>query len=99
MMGEVIDGFIRGFKKTKRLRLERQPDHAARALMDFYQPCCDSQDMLGVTRDDVRTGDARLETERRALNRRRAAFGATSPRISATLMVYCVRSSVRQSGS
>jgi hypothetical protein len=69
-LGEVLDRLVRGFQEAARLRLEPEGHDLPGFLVQLHQVCDDADDVGRVRLDDVVSGDARLEAERRALNRR-----------------------------
>ena len=74
MIFEIVDDFVRRFEETIGLRFQRQPNRAAASLLEFDQMRHNAQDMLREFRDDFGSGDARLESKRWTLDRRRCAF-------------------------
>ena len=71
VIGEVIDRLVGGLEKAERLGFEPELHRAAGLRLDRDEMRHDAQDMLGVARDYVVPGDARLEAERRGLDRGR----------------------------
>ena len=99
VVGEIIDRLVGGLEKTIRLRLERQRHGASGARFQRDQVRDHAQHMIGVACDHVAAGHARLEAERRGLDRRRDARGADSASMSATLHGVAGSLLGRQSGS
>ena len=69
VLGEIIDGFVGGLEEAMRLRLERKLHRSSGPRLHRDQMRDDAQHVLGVARDHVVAGDARLEAERRGLDR------------------------------
>src|SRR4029077_3817244 len=76
MPGEIGDRLVGGFKEAIWLRLERKRYGASGLRFERDQVRDHAQDMIGVACHDLAAGDARLKTERSALDRRRNAGGA-----------------------
>src|SRR5439155_26726821 len=74
MVRKIRHGFIGGLEEALGLRLEPERDAAASAVLEGHQMRGHAEHVFGVARDDVRTGYSRLEAERRALDRWRAAL-------------------------
>ena len=72
---EIVDGFVGGLEEAVRLRFERERHGFSGPRFDPHQVGGHAQDVLGVAGDHVRPRHARLEAERRGLNRRRQSFG------------------------
>ena len=98
MIAEIGDGLVGGLEKAVRLWLERELHAASGLIFERDEMGGDAQHVIGIARNHVVAGDPRLETQRRTLDRRRDA-GRQRRRARWRLMVYCVRSSPRQSGS
>jgi hypothetical protein len=99
MIGEIGDRLVGGFEEAERLRLERELHGAAGRGLERDEMRDDAQYVLGIARHHVAAGDPRLEAQAARSGSTARSGGQTSASTSATLMVYCVRSSERQSGS
>src|ERR1700758_3733316 len=68
VVGEIVHDFIGCFEKAIWLRLERNTDSASRAVVELHKMSGDAQQMFRKRFDDLGSGHARLESERRGLD-------------------------------